>query len=139
MTVRSDGVLRAEGPDRGGRTGWSVSFELLVPRESDLSLETNNGSIAIAEFAAISLRSTNGSITLDGVAGNVRGRTTKATALTTRYAPAEHRGENVRSHELFRIVRVMPEASIPHRKSHLIPLVDIPESHAHFSQTLHQT
>jgi DUF4097 and DUF4098 domain-containing protein YvlB len=77
VTVRSDGVLRAEGPDRGGRTGWSVSFELLVPRESDLKLETGNGGIAIAEVSGdLAFEATNGGITLDGVAGNVRGRTT---------------------------------------------------------------
>jgi hypothetical protein len=77
VTVRSDGVLRAEGPDRGGRTGWSVSFELLVPRETDLSLETSNGSIAIAEVRGdLAFEATNGAINLDSVAGNVRGRTT---------------------------------------------------------------
>jgi len=77
VTIRSDGVLRAEGPERGGRTGWSVSFEVLVPREMDLSLETSNGSIAIAEVRGdLSFEATNGAINLDSVAGNVRGRTT---------------------------------------------------------------
>jgi hypothetical protein len=77
VTVRSDGVLRAEGPDRGGRTGWSVSFDVLVPREIDLSLETGNGGIAIASVRGdLAFEATNGGITLDGVAGNVHGRTT---------------------------------------------------------------
>lgn len=77
VTIRSDGVLRAEGLNRGGRTGWSVSFELLVPREIDLALETHNGGITIANVRGdLEFEATNGGISLDGVAGNVRGRTT---------------------------------------------------------------
>ena len=77
VNIRSDGGLRAEGPERGGRTGWSVSFEVLAPRESNLSLETRNGSIAVAEVRGdLELEAQNGSISLDGVAGNVRARTT---------------------------------------------------------------
>src|SRR5919109_423161 len=29
VVVRSDGTLRADGPDQAGRTGWSVSYEIL--------------------------------------------------------------------------------------------------------------
>jgi hypothetical protein len=77
VNVRSDGELRAEGPDRGGRTGWSVSFEVLAPREIDLTLETRNGSIAVADVRGeLELEAVNGSINLDSVAGNVHGRTT---------------------------------------------------------------
>ena len=75
--VRSDGTLRADGPEQGGRVGWSVSYEILVPREIDLDLETRNGSIAIAEVSGtLEFEAQNGSINLDAVAGNVRGRTT---------------------------------------------------------------
>jgi hypothetical protein len=77
VTIRSDGVLRAEGPDRGGRTGWSVTFEVLAPLETDLALETKNGSIAVSQVRGdLQLEAVNGSINLDSVAGNVRGRTT---------------------------------------------------------------
>jgi hypothetical protein len=77
VNVRSDGTLRADGPDRGGRSGWSVSYEIVTPREIDLSLETQNGSIAIADVRGdLSFEAVNGTINLDGVAGNVRGRTT---------------------------------------------------------------
>jgi DUF4097 and DUF4098 domain-containing protein YvlB len=49
----------------------------LTPREIDLSLETQNGSIAIADVRGnLSFRAQNGAINLDSVAGNVRGRTT---------------------------------------------------------------
>jgi DUF4097 and DUF4098 domain-containing protein YvlB len=50
---------------------------VLVPRETDLNLETVNGSIAIADVQGdLEFEATNGSISLDGVGGNVRGRTT---------------------------------------------------------------
>jgi hypothetical protein len=77
VNVRSDGVVRAEGPDQRGRAGWSVDYEVLAPREIDLDLETHNGSIAIARVRGdLTFEARNGSIKLDGVAGNVRGRTT---------------------------------------------------------------
>ena len=77
VNIRSDGTLRAVGPDRGGRSGWSVSYEIVTPREIDLSLETQNGSIAIADVRGnLSFEAQNGALNLDGVAGNVRGRTT---------------------------------------------------------------
>jgi hypothetical protein len=77
VNIRSDGSLRAEGGDQRGRAGWSVSYEILTPRAIDLSLETENGSIAITDVRGnLSFRATNGGINLDGVAGNVRGRTT---------------------------------------------------------------
>ena len=77
VNVRFDGVLRAEGPDQRGRAGWSVNYEVLAPRDIDLTLETRNGGIAVAAVRGdLSLKAQNGGIRLDGVAGNVRGRTT---------------------------------------------------------------
>lgn len=77
VNVRTDGELRADGPSREGRAGWSVSYRVLVPHETDLNLETVNGSIAIADVRGdLMFEATNGSITLEGVGGNVRGRTT---------------------------------------------------------------
>ena len=76
VNVRSDGVLRAEGPEQHGRSGWSVNFEVLAPRDIDLTLETHNGGIAVADVRGELLEAQNGGINLDGVAGNVRGRTT---------------------------------------------------------------
>jgi hypothetical protein len=77
VNVRSDGVLRAEGPDQRGRSGWSVNYEVVAPRDIDLKLETHNGSIAVAAVRGdLTFEAQNGSLKLDGVAGNVRGRTT---------------------------------------------------------------
>lgn len=77
INVRSDSGVRAEGPSSGNRGGWSVSYEVLTPRELNLSLETENGSIAIRDVRGdLSFQASNGSIDLQGVAGNVQGRTT---------------------------------------------------------------
>ena len=77
VVVRSDGVLRAEGPEQRGRSGWSVNYEVLAPREIDLTLETRNGGIAVANVRGeLAFEARNGGIRIDSVAGNVRGRTT---------------------------------------------------------------
>ena len=77
INVRSDSGVRADGPTSFNRGGWSVSYEVLTPREMNLSLETENGSIAITDVnGELSFQASNGSISLEGVAGNVRGRTT---------------------------------------------------------------
>jgi hypothetical protein len=76
VNIRSDGTLRADGPDQEGRAGWSVGYEILTPREIDLNVETRNGSIAVDDVRGnLSLEAQNGSLKLDAVAGNVRGRT----------------------------------------------------------------
>jgi Toastrack DUF4097 len=77
VIVRADGVLRAEGPSQQGHIGWSVGYEVLAPRETDLSLRTRNGGIAVADVRGdLALEAQNGGISLDGVAGDVHGRTT---------------------------------------------------------------
>ncbi|MCZ6918624.1 MAG: hypothetical protein O7I93_17755 [Gemmatimonadetes bacterium] len=71
--------IRAEGPRFRGRSGnrWSVSFAIMVPRESDLSLESVNGGIGISAVTGdMDFRTTNGGISLVGVSGDVRGSTT---------------------------------------------------------------
>ena len=77
VVVRSDGVLRAEGPEQRGDGGWSVSYEVLAPREIDLTLETHNGGIAVTDVRGeLTFEARNGGISIDGLAGDVRGRTT---------------------------------------------------------------
>lgn len=69
--------IRAEGPRTGRREGWSVSYEIFVPRSMDLELETTNGGITVADVSGdIRFDATNGGVTLDRLGGDVRGRTT---------------------------------------------------------------
>ncbi len=76
VEVRTDGEIRADGPRAGRDEHWSATFELWVPRRTDLALEANNGGIAIdAVRGDIRFRTTNGGVSLDGLGGTVRGET----------------------------------------------------------------
>ncbi len=71
------GGIRAEGPRTERREWWSVSYRLLVPRRSDLGLETMNGGIRIAGVDGhIEFHAMNGGVKLTDLSGDVRGRTT---------------------------------------------------------------
>jgi hypothetical protein len=78
IVIHTGAVIRAEGPERGRRgRGWSVSYEVFTPRNTDLRLETRNGGIAIEGIRGdLDFETTNGGLNLDDVAGNVLGRTT---------------------------------------------------------------
>jgi DUF4097 and DUF4098 domain-containing protein YvlB len=68
--------VRGEGPQVKGSGGWSVSFEVFVPRRADLSLKGSNGSLALYDVqGSIDLNTTNGSVNLRNVAGKVSGGT----------------------------------------------------------------
>ena len=72
-----DGRLTADGPDTGRRESWGVSWEVMVPRDSDLDIDTQNGGISVAEVdGRVRFRAVNGGVHLTSVAGDVVGRTT---------------------------------------------------------------
>lgn len=61
---------------------WDVSYEIFAPRRSDLSLETHNGGISIADInGRIEFTGQNGGVVLRRVGGNVRGGTTNGGLL----------------------------------------------------------
>jgi hypothetical protein len=69
--------IRAEGPETNGNAHWSVSFEVFVPRQSNLSLRTHNGGISISNVhGSISFEAENGGVALSRLGGNVTGETT---------------------------------------------------------------
>lgn len=75
-----DGQIRADGPDTGRREGWGVSYEIRVPRTTDLDLTTGNGGIGVENVTGdIHFAARNGGVHLSGVGGDVRGRTTNGT------------------------------------------------------------
>jgi hypothetical protein len=61
IRIETGSTIRAEGA--GGETNWAVSYEILVPRSSNLKLSTHNGGIGISsvegtvEFEAINVAS----------------------------------------------------------------------------------
>ena len=73
----SGAKIFASGPERRKDYHWDVSYEVFVPRRADLSLETHNGGIAIADVnGKIDFSAVNGGVVLKRVGGAVRGSTT---------------------------------------------------------------
>lgn len=75
IRISNDSVVRTEGVS--GEKNWSVSYEILVPRATNLKLGTFNGGISINGVDGnIEFGATNGGVSLSDVAGAVKGRTT---------------------------------------------------------------
>ncbi len=88
-------TIRADGPRTHDRDWWSASFEVFVPHNSNLSLETTNGGITVEEVEGdIDFRTTNGGVRLIGVAGDVRGRATNG-GLRIELTGTEWEGEGM--------------------------------------------
>jgi hypothetical protein len=72
----SAGQLRASGPENVNNRWYSVSYEVFVPRNADLSLKTHNGGISIADVRGnIQFDALNGGVNLNNLAGDVEGTT----------------------------------------------------------------
>jgi hypothetical protein len=78
IQIETNGLhIQAEGPGDRKDFYWSVSYELFVPRQSDLQLESHNGGISISDVhGKIEFNATNGGVSLLRVGGNVHGGTT---------------------------------------------------------------
>ena len=79
--VTTGGRIRAEGPSRDRNwwrdRGWSVAFELEVPRNAELTVGATNGGVWVRDVRGrMDLRTVNGGISLDDVSGEIRGETT---------------------------------------------------------------
>ena len=73
----SGAKIFASGPENRKDYNWNVSYEVFVPRRADLSIETTNGGIAIADVnGRIDFTALNGGVVLKRVGGAVRGSTT---------------------------------------------------------------
>ena len=66
-------TVRAVGPEpTGRRQSWSVSFIVMVPRRTDLSIDTENGPLSVTDVTGrMELSTQNGPLSLSGVAGDV--------------------------------------------------------------------
>ena len=69
--------ITAEGPrGLGEREGWHVSYRLAVPTTTPLSLRTTNGGITVDGVESqVELTTVNGGVKLSRMAGDVKGRT----------------------------------------------------------------
>ena len=77
IRVETSGAkIFASGPENRRDYNWNVSYEVFVPRRADLSIETTNGGIAIADVnGRIDFNAMNGGVVLKRVGGTVRGST----------------------------------------------------------------
>ncbi|HEY0462163.1 MAG TPA: DUF4097 family beta strand repeat-containing protein [Pyrinomonadaceae bacterium] len=75
VRIETGGTVQAVGGT--DENGWSVSYQILVPRNTNLNLTTLNGGIGIENVdGTIEFSAKNGGIHLSNLAGDVRGRTT---------------------------------------------------------------
>ena len=78
------GQISAEGPSSVSRKWWSVSYEIYVPRRSNLEAVTHNGGVSAADVEGdLDLRATNGGISVKNVAGDVHGETTNGGVIAS--------------------------------------------------------
>jgi hypothetical protein len=74
VRVNTGSVIKADGPDENG---WSVSYEIRAPRNSNLALRAHNGGISVKSIDGdIDVNTVNGGVSIADAAGTVRGRTT---------------------------------------------------------------
>ncbi len=74
IRIETGSQIRAEAA--GETLNSAVSYEILVPRTTNLKLLAHNGGISIASVeGAVEFETTNGGVILKDVAGDVRGRT----------------------------------------------------------------
>jgi DUF4097 and DUF4098 domain-containing protein YvlB len=70
------GQIRAEGPEQNSEGRWDVGYELFVPRQTNLSLQTRNGGISLSGVRGrINFDAQNGGVSLKSLGGNVTGAT----------------------------------------------------------------
>lgn len=93
--VAEPGRVRSQGPRTRDRRQWSVSYEVFVPRRTDLDLASTNGGLRVAGVEGrMELSTTNGGIALEEVGGAVRGRTTNG-GLDVRLAGSRWNGSGL--------------------------------------------
>ncbi|MBA2688427.1 MAG: DUF4097 family beta strand repeat protein [Gemmatimonadaceae bacterium] len=78
------GRIRAEGPSTRRHQSWSVSFQLLVPRKSNLVAVTTNGGVSAEGVQGrMNFQAVNGGIRLADVGGDVKAETTNGGVSAT--------------------------------------------------------
>ena len=74
VRIETNSVVRAEGT--GDESNWAVSYEILVPRSTNLKLATQNGGISINSVeGALDFEAQNGGVSLRDSGGDVKGKT----------------------------------------------------------------
>ncbi len=88
----SGGAVRADG-----QTGshWSVSYEILVPRNTNLTLKTKNGGVSVSGVeSSVEFHAINGGVSLKDVGGSIHGETVNG-GLSVTFANARLTGQGM--------------------------------------------
>ena len=73
IRINTSGVIKADGAEEN----FSVSYDIRVPRNTNLNLKAHNGGLSIKSVdGSMDLSTSNGGISVYDAAGDVRGRTT---------------------------------------------------------------
>jgi hypothetical protein len=76
MVDGSGGQVRATGPQSENNQWWSVSYEVFVPQNTDLTLTTRNGGVNVSDVRGqLKVEGVNGGVHLKRVSGEISGRT----------------------------------------------------------------
>jgi hypothetical protein len=73
IRISTAGTIKGEGPEEN----WSISYQILVPRTTNLNLKAHNGGISITGVDGSSeFETVNGGVSIANLSGSVKGRTT---------------------------------------------------------------
>ena len=76
MIDTSGGQVQARGPEPVNDSGWSATYEIFVPQNTDLNLKAHNGGITVSDVRGqLRFEGHNGGVRLRRVAGDVSGST----------------------------------------------------------------
>jgi DUF4097 and DUF4098 domain-containing protein YvlB len=71
------GTVASDGPASSEDRNWAVSYEVFVPRQSNLQITTENGGVHVADInGRVDFSAVNGGVHLTRVNGHVQGKTT---------------------------------------------------------------
>jgi len=74
IKISTTGTIRAENSDSD--KDWSVSYQILVPRATNLTLKAHNGGISITGIdGTADFETMNGGLNVTNTSGNIKGRT----------------------------------------------------------------
>ena len=89
--------IRADGPTTQRRydSDWSVSYEVMVPRRTDLVATTHNGGISVEQVEGkMEFEAENGGISLRDAAGSINAHTTNG-GVSARLSGTSWKGERL--------------------------------------------
>ena len=82
--IRIETSPNVHAENSADESNWAVSYEILVPRSTNLKLSTYNGGIGINGVeGTLEFEAHNGGVSLNDVAGDVKGKTTNGGVAVT--------------------------------------------------------